>query len=454
MRPAVLYVDDERPNLTLFERLFGEDFRVLTADGGEKALAVLEKDEVGVVLSDQRMPNLTGIELLARIERQWPASSRVLLTAYSDRDLLLAAITQGHVHDYVIKPWNEGDLRLRIERALEAYVRQRDLSRASVERDALRTAERERGGFSGIVGLGSGLRGIADNLDKIAVTDSTVMIRGESGTGKELIARELHARSRRSGGPFVRSNCAALAEGVLESELFGHEAGAFTGAKGHRAGRFEQADGGTLFLDEIGEVSPAVQVKLLRVIEERELERVGGNRTLRVDVRLIAATNRNLEAMTRDGRFREDFYHRLNVVPLVLPSLRERVQDIQALALHFLERCGSEMGKQLTMTSAAIDRLCAYDWPGNVRELRNVIERAAVIADAHAQLDVADLSFDFASSPVAPSEPSVFAEIDKEEADRLREALRTARGSRSAAARLLNIPRTTLNNRIRRLGIE
>ena len=275
MNPAILYVDDDPPNLDLFRRWFDEQFRVLTAGSGPQAIEVLEKEDVGLVVSDQRMDPMNGIELLALVEQRWPLATRMLLTAYSDRELLFAAIQRGRVHDYVLKPWQHEDVGLRLRHGLDAFRRRAELVRAETERDQLRVEVDHHRGFGEIVGLASGLKGVDGLVSRMAPTDSSVMIRGESGTGKELLARELHRRSGRSKAPFVRVNCAAFAEGLLESELFGHEAGAFTGAQKARQGRFEQADGGTIFLDEIGDISLHLQVRLLRVLQEREFERVG-----------------------------------------------------------------------------------------------------------------------------------------------------------------------------------
>jgi DNA-binding NtrC family response regulator len=459
MDPAILYVDDERPNLDLFRRSFDEEFRVLTAQDGPAALEMLRGGEhIGVLVSDQRMQPMSGIELLTRAETEWPTVTRVLLTAYSDRDLLLQAIQVGKVHDYVLKPWRTEDLGVRLRAARDRFDRQYRLARAELERDLLRDEVRAREP-SGIVGLEGGLASIAAVLDRVARTDSTVMIRGESGTGKELVAREIHRRSLRAERPFVRVNCAAFSEGVLESELFGHEAGSFTGAKHTRAGRFEQAHLGTLFLDEIGDVSPAVQVRLLRVLQERELERVGGNRTVKVNIRVIAATHRDLEDMVRRGQFRQDLFFRLQVVPIEIPPLRSRPGDLEALARHFLAHFGSQLGKRLEMSPGALGALSKYDWPGNVRELRNVIERAAVLADGNVLLEPEDFSFDMAVPPAPESRsadanaPSIFDEIAAAEAERIKDALRKAAGSKARAARILGIPRTTLNDRLRKLEI-
>jgi DNA-binding NtrC family response regulator len=452
-------VDDERANLDLFARTFDEQFHVLTALDGPAALDLLEAGRnIGVLVSDQRMAPMTGIELLTRAESRWPMITRILLTAYSDRDLLLQAIQLGKVHDYVLKPWHAEELGLRLKAALGAFERQRAQAGAAIERDVLRDELREHEP-SGIVGIDKGLASVGAIVERVAPTDSTVMIRGESGTGKELVAREVHRRSHRADRPFVRVNCAAFSEGVLESELFGHEAGAFTGAKQTRLGRFEQANGGTLFLDEIGDVTLSVQVRLLRVLQERELERVGGNRTVKVDIRVIAATHRDLESMVRGGQFRQDLFFRLNVVPVEIPPLRQRPGDLAALARHFVAHFCRQLGKRLELSAAALDSLSGYDWPGNVRELRNAVERAVVLADGSSLLEPDDFSFDMASMRTMPtrssqeSTASVFEEIAQAESDRIKDALRRAGGSKARAARILGIPRTTLNDKMRRLEI-
>jgi DNA-binding NtrC family response regulator len=457
MDPTILYVDDEKANLDLFRRCFDEDFRVLTAEGGPSALELLgAREDIAVLVSDHRMQPMAGIELLTRAEARWPNVRRMLLTAYSDRDLLLQAIQLGKVHDYVLKPWRVEELGVRLRALLNGYNRLEALARAEIERDLLRDEFREREP-SEMIGLDGGLSSLRAILERVAPTESTVMIRGESGTGKELVAREVHRRSPRAEHPFVRVNCAAFSEGVLESELFGHEAGSFTGAKQARKGRFEQANGGTLFLDEIGDVSPGVQVRLLRVLQERELERVGGNRTVKVSIRVIAATHRDLEAMVRAGTFRQDLFFRLNVVPLEIPPLRARPSDLPPLAHHFLGYFSRQLGKRLDLSAAALECLSRYDWPGNVRELRNVVERAAVLADPVTVLEPDDFNFDVstlsAPLPRAGSAGSLFEEIAEVEAERIRDALRKAGGSKARAARILGIPRTTLNNRLRRLDI-
>jgi transcriptional regulator with GAF, ATPase, and Fis domain len=303
-----------------------------------------------------------------------------------------------------------------------------------------------------LLGLDGGLRALGSVLDRVAVARTIVLLRGETGTGKDLVAREIHRRSGRSG-PFVATNCSALADGVLESELFGHESAAFTGARGTRIGRFEEADGGTLLLDEIGDVSAHVQVALLRVLQDMEFQRVGGNRTLHVDVRVIAATHAPLEEKIRRKEFREDLFYRLNVVRLQLPPLRNHRRDIATLAHHFIHTFGRQLGKDLSLTAAAVQRLEGQDWPGNVRQLRNVLERAAVLAAPADEIDAPDLDLDeercVSEASARPSE--VLKEVAHEEARRLTDALRDAGGSKTRAAQLLGIPRTTLNDRLRRL---
>jgi DNA-binding NtrC family response regulator len=447
---GVLYVDDEQSNLDAFLRCFDEEFRVLTALSREVALQRLESEAVAVVLSDQRMPGITGVKLLTETAARWPLVGRMLLAGYSDRGLLLEAIQDGHVHDYILKPWSRDDLAIRLRNGLQRHQRLQSLERPCLERDLLRAELEEQPPFDETIGIAGGLRALGERIDRVANSSSTVLIRGESGVGKELVARAIHARSPRADRAFVRVNCAAFAEGVLESELFGHEAGAFTGAKAARVGRFEQAHGGTLFLDEIGDISLNLQTKLLRVLQERELERVGGNRTIPVDIRLVVATHRNLEEMVAAGQLRSDLYYRINVVPLVVPPLRARADDIPFLANHFLARFALEMGKRLELAPGALGVFCNYDWPGNVRELRNVIERAAVLADPEQVLTADDLILDV----LPAARGSVLGEIQNSERDKLIASLQQTSGNKAAAARLLGIPRTTLNERLRKYDIR
>ena len=317
---------------------------------------------------------MDGVELLQKLRELDPDTAVIVTTAFGAVDTAVAAMRAGAV-DYLTKPINVDELLLVIERALEQ-------SRLRRETHELRTQLAERYRFDNVIGSSPKMQQVFKVVAQVAPSRATVLLSGESGTGKELIAAAVHHRSPRNDGPFVKLHCAALAESLLESELFGHERGAFTGAERRREGRFEQANGGTLFLDEIGDISAATQVKLLRVLQEHEFERVGGNQTIRVDVRVIAATNRDLRAMVADGRFREDLFYRLNVINITLPPLKERTSDIPALAMHFLRRYAEENAKKVDRFSdGALARLVGYTWPGNVRELENVVERAVVLAD-------------------------------------------------------------------------
>jgi DNA-binding NtrC family response regulator len=372
---SILVVDDEaNARNALAELLREEGYTVETAADGFKALGKLEAFEVDVILTDLKMPGMDGIELMQKVRASDPDAAVVVMTAFGAVDTAVAAMRQG-AQDYLTKPINMDELLIVLERALEARVLRR-------ETKELRHQLQERYHFDNIVGSSPEMQQVFKTIAQVAQSRATVVITGESGTGKELVAAAIHHRSARADRPFVKLHCAALAETLLESELFGHERGAFTGADRRREGRFEQANGGTLFLDEIGEISAGVQVKLLRVLQEREFERVGGNQTVRVDVRVIAATNRDLKDLVQRGSFREDLYYRLNVVNLRMPSLRERRSDIPLIAMHFLKRFADDNGKRLErFDDEALVRLKSYTWPGNVRELENVIERAVVMAD-------------------------------------------------------------------------
>ena len=373
----VLVVDDETNARTaLGELLRAEGYAVETAGDGFKALGKMAEFAPDLVLTDLKMPGIDGLELLAKLRepgRQEADVCVIVMTAFGAVETAVSAMKEGAA-DYLTKPLNLTELTLVLDREFERLRLRR-------ETGTLRARLEERYSFENIVGSAPAMQDVFKTVVQVASSRAGILITGESGTGKELIAAAIHQRSPRSKGPFVKLHCAALAETLLESELFGHERGSFTGASGRRDGRFAQANGGTLFLDEIGEVSPAVQVKLLRFLQEHEFERVGGNETVRVDVRVIAATNRDLKAAIAEGRFREDLYYRLNVITLPMPALRERPSDVPLLAVHFLKKYGAENGKALDgFSEDALLRLSAYGWPGNVRELENVVERAVVMA--------------------------------------------------------------------------
>jgi DNA-binding NtrC family response regulator len=428
----VLIVDDEANARTaLAELLRDEGYRAETAADGFKALGKIEEETPDIVLTDLKMPGMDGLELMRRLRARDDEAVVVVMTAFGAVDTAVAAMKEGAA-DYLTKPVNLTELVLILAREMERR-------RLRQEAGALRARLAERYSFENIVGNAPPMQEVFKTVAQVAGARASVLITGESGTGKELIAAAIHQRSPRAKGPFVKLHCAALAETLLESELFGHERGAFTGAVGRRDGRFSQANGGTLFLDEIGEISPAVQVKLLRFLQEHEFERVGGNETVRVDVRVVTATNRDLQAEVASGRFREDLYYRLNVINLEMPALRERASDIPLLAMYFLRKYAQDNGKTITgYTDDALGRLGGYRWPGNVRELENVVERAVVMSTGD-RIGVADLPPHLgpAATPAGIQIPgSTLEEIER---FAITKALEASGGSTSKAAELLGI---------------
>lgn len=383
---TLLIVDDE-PNIrrvltAVFEKA---GYRVLTAENGRKALDVVSSEpDVNVMICDLIMPDLNGVEVLKSAKEINPQLSVVMITAHGTIKTAVDAMKLG-AFDYITKPFDMDEIKLVVKNAAER-------SELLGENIHLKQELKSRYSFEGIIGSSSKMQEVFKIVERVANSNATVLIRGESGTGKELIARAIHYNSPRAAKPFIAVSCAALPETLLESELFGYEKGAFTGAVGQKAGRFELAHQGTLFLDEVPEISPPVQVKLLRVLQEREFERVGGTKTIRVDVRLIAATNRDLEQLVAEGHFRPDLYYRLQVIQVFLPPLRERTEDIPLLVQHFVEKYNKENGKCVKgVTDETMDLLMKYRWPGNVRELENVIERGVVLADADEDLITPDL---------------------------------------------------------------
>jgi DNA-binding NtrC family response regulator len=401
------------------------------------------------------MPGMSGTDLLAEVVQRWPDVGRIIISAYSDSGRVLAAINRGQAQEYVLKPWERGDLLGCLERGLTTARRRRELAAKSELADAY--ASDLGGGARGaerLVGLGAGLKSTCHVARRAAQTSATVLIRGETGTGKELVARFIHDESARAGGPFVGLNCAALPEGLLESELFGHEQGAFTGAARARKGRFELAQGGTLFLDEIGDVSPRLQLSLLRVLQERRLERLGSAQPIALDVRVVAATHRDLEKLVADGTFRHDLYYRLNVIQVQVPPLRERREDIPALMQHFIEKWGAKggiVGRVPRLGADVLPLLMAYQWPGNVRELENLVQRALALAEGP-ELTIDDFSLSFPRREAVPA-GTVREEVSAVEAERLRQVLIAHGGNCARAARALDIPRTTLVSRAKKLGL-
>ncbi|MCU0686015.1 MAG: sigma-54 dependent transcriptional regulator [Polyangiaceae bacterium] len=444
---TVLYVDDEEPNLELFRLHFEDEFPLVTARSAAEALATLRGQAVGLLLTDERMPGMSGIELLAQVAAEWPEVRRVIVSAYADADRLLRAINRGHAHEYVLKPWSATEMRTCIERSLVMVERRRRLAVDAELADVLAAERRAEHDPGRIVGEDGGLAATVVAARRAARSDATVLLRGETGTGKELFARLIHECSARATGPFVRVNCAALAEGLLESELFGHEKGSFTGAVRQRRGRFELAHRGTLFLDEIGDVSPKLQASLLRVLQERTLERVGGDRTVAVDVRVVAATHRDLEALSQGGSFRSDLFYRLNVIPIFVPPLRDRRQDLPALVEHLIAKY-HPLGPPPRVSAEALAALARYAWPGNVRELENLVQRALVLAQG-GTLDVDD----FCLRLEPPAAPGLREQARDREAEQLREVFLHHGGNCARAARALGLPRTTFLSRAKKHGL-
>jgi DNA-binding NtrC family response regulator len=444
----ILVVDDEPAQRELvcgFLRKHG--FDVAEAGGGKEAVARVKREPFDLVLTDQRMPDLSGIEVLEAVRLTSPETAVVIITAYGTIETAVSAVKAGAA-DYLTKPLNLDDLLHRVHRVGE---RQRLVAENRELREAL--AERHR--VEGIIGESGRMQEVLSLVRRVAPSDATVLIRGESGTGKELIARALHYASPRAAGPLVKVNCAALAESLLESELFGHEKGAFTGAVASRKGRFELADGGSIFLDEIGDLPPHLQVKLLRVLQEREFERVGSSRPIKVEVRLLAATHRDLEALVREGRFREDLYYRINVVTIVLPPLRERREDLPPLIEHFLRGFAGKNGKTVRgLTREAREALLRYDYPGNIRELENLIERAVVLTRDDV-IGVEDLPLAL-EAPASGSvdEAGLIAAVEGLERRMIREALAKADGTQTRAAELLGISERVLRYKLKKYGLS
>src|SRR5580698_1799497 len=454
--PIILIVEDEAKMRRLLELNLGEDgFTTLSAGDAESGLKLLRENAVDLVVTDLKLPGMNGLEFLQAIKRQNAALPAVVMTAFGTVETAVEAMKAG-ASDYVLKPFSLSEMRMVIRKEL-------DVRNLREENRSLREALGKRYVHPNVVARSVKMQEVLATVERVAPTNSTVLLGGESGVGKDLIARAIHEKSRRASGPFIKINSTAIPENLLESELFGYEKGAFTGATTSKPGKFELADKGTLFLDEIGDVPPAIQVKLLRVLQEREFERLGGTRTVKVDVRLIAATNRDLRAALEDGTFREDLYYRLNVVPIDIPPLREHKEDVPGLANLFLARFAKDSGREEKITGiapAAMQLLVNHYWPGNVRELQNVIERACALASG-SQLEASDIQLDSPRNrgvSLAGGGSDHFLPdgmtLDQWEDEMIREALKRASGNKSQAARLLGLSRNALRYRLSKIGID
>jgi len=446
---TILIVDDEKNYLVVLSAfLSGEGYETLTADNAEQALEIVESADLDLVLTDMKMPSMDGIELLKRIKGKSPDLPVVMMTAYGTVEKAVEAMQLG-AFNFIQKPFQNETLKQMVHNAISTYG-------VLKENRQLVQALESRYRFDNIIGKSKSMLEIFDMIQKIAHTKATVLITGESGSGKELIAKAIHYNSARGNKPFVAVSCAALTETLLESELFGHEKGAFTGATAMKKGRFELADGGTLLLDEIGEIPTPLQVKLLRVLEEMTFERVGGTKTIEVDIRLVAATNKDLKKEVEQTRFREDLYFRLNVVHITLPPLRERSEDIPLLATHFVNKHAKEANREkMTISSEAMRFLCNHRWSGNVRELEHAIERA-VLLSRNDEITLADLPKELLSYadleiPIDWQKLSNLPEtLDAIEKRLIQKALALSDNVQSRAAKLLNIPRANLQYRLKK----
>jgi two-component system response regulator PilR (NtrC family) len=450
----LLIVDDEKPlREAIAERLADQGFAVEQADSGEQALDRLAEFAFDIIITDLRLPGIDGRKVLDAALARYPEIIAIIITGFGTVKDAVEAIKQG-ASDFITKPFQFDALLHVLNSALEAR-------RLKSENAYLRSQLEERYRIDGLVGRSKVMRDLFQLLEIVAATSSTVLITGETGTGKELAARAIHHSSARRANRFVAINCSAIPETLLEAELFGHARGAFTGAVGTRQGRFEQAHKGTLFLDEVGTMSAALQAKLLRVLQEREFERVGDSHTIKVDVRVIAATHSDLQKMVGDGAFREDLFYRLNVIPVMLPPLRDRRDDIPLLVQHFVQKLSADAGRPpAKISQEAMRRLMAHNWPGNVRQLENAVERAFAFSQGRGQIDAADLSPDIQKEPTAPEGLDPWFPDDGVDFDQyiagielalIQRSLERTHGNKRQAAKLLNLKRTTLIEKLKRL---
>ncbi len=453
---TILIVDDEKNYLTILSAVLEEEgFEVLTALGGQEALEIYKTSDLDLVVTDMKMPEMDGIKLLENIKQLDPDLPVMMMTAHGTVDKAVEAMQKG-AYTYILNPFDNERLTIYVNKAIAVY-------QVIKENRRLRDEVESKYRFGNIIGKSKAMHDVFETIQKVAPSGATVLIEGESGTGKELVAKSIHFNSPRRDKPFVAVNCSALAESLLESELFGHEKGAFTGAVAMKKGRFELADGGTLFLDEIGELSQNLQVKLLRVLQEKAIERVGGMRSLSVDIRIIAATNKNLKEEMVKGDFREDLFYRLNVVHINLPSLKERQEDIRLLVNHFIKKYSGERKSDIAVTGVDqdVDRLFYdYSWPGNVRELENVIERVMILCPGDT-VTVTDLPKGFKDSVYntlhlegIPANAKLYDTLAMIEKAMIERALKMANNVQAHAAEMLGIGKSGLNQKLKKFGLD
>ncbi len=456
MQINILLIDDEEPiREALLLLLKSTGYRVNGCGSGQEALQLLEKETFDIVITDLFLPDITGIDILKKAKGLYPAIEVILITGHASAETAVRAMKEG-AFDYITKPLNFEELRVIITKAVE---KQQILS----ENISLKKQLRDKYEFSNIIGSSPAMQRVFSRITKVIKTDSTVLILGDSGTGKELIAKAIHSNGPRRDNPFIAVHCGAIPENLLESELFGHTKGSFTGAIRDKIGKFEAANHGTIFLDEIATLPMHLQIKLLRVLQEQEVERIGSNRPIKLDVRIISATNVNLEEEVKKGTFRDDLFYRLNVIPVTLPPLRERVEDILPLVRHFLAKYCKEMGRvPMSITREALMALEVYNWPGNVRELENAVERTVALTEGD-QITIADLPSNIArryneqeelSTRVTPRGVDLVKVLSEIEQKMISDALSLSDGVKARAAALLNINRTTLVEKMRRLGMD
>ncbi len=454
-RPRILLIDDEPDSCKALSILLGKaGYLVDFFHSGEEALQRIQQQQYDLIISDLLLPGVSGIDILKQVKEKSPNTSVILITGNASAETAVEAMKEGAL-DYITKPFNIERLKLQVAKALEK-------SRLVLENQYLRQQLHGRYHFDNIIGTSQAMQKVFSRMEKVVATDSTILILGASGTGKELVAKAIHYNGPRKNKPFVAINCGAIPADLLESELFGHVKGAFTSAIADKPGKFEVANGGTIFLDEIGDMPLQLQMKLLRVLQEHEFERVGSSKRIELDVRLISATNVDLQDQVKKGNFREDLYYRLNVIPVHLPSLKERRGDIPQLARYFLEKTCKEMNRQMTIDSDALQAMENYDWPGNVREMENIIERVVALTDSNV-IHYTDLPTDIAESLKETEKIStqltsagvnlnlLVAELEK---DLIQQALLISRGVKARAAELLGLNRTTLVEKMKRLGLE